>query len=232
MPVLPLVESIKVRPLRSGSASWTICNPARSLTDPPGLHHSSLAWISTPGGSRIFRRTSGVLPTACVSESRITSREPAGARRWRRALLPPGHLGERFRGRSGRRAPARDRARAARRARRARRPGGGRFRWRRDSGRTTARRSPSRARGRRRRAPSPDRIRRAGGGARSAPAGPPSAALSFAASDRRHDGEPVAFLERGAQALGVADVLVVFEEVDVAAQAALVVEQFVLDSRV
>src|SRR6266852_5493777 len=75
MPVLPLVESISVRPrsLPLSSASRTICSPARSLTLPPGLNHSSLAWISTPFGSSDRSRTSGVLPTALTRESKITN---------------------------------------------------------------------------------------------------------------------------------------------------------------
>src|SRR5437867_2943112 len=75
MPVLPLVESINVRPpsLPLSRASRMICSPARSLTLPPGLNHSSLAWISTPAGSSERSRTRGVLPTAWVSESKITN---------------------------------------------------------------------------------------------------------------------------------------------------------------
>src|SRR4051812_11459681 len=80
MPVLPLVESIRVRPRREGKASRMTCNPARSLTDPPGLNHSSLAWISTSGrGSSVRSLTSGVLPIASISEFTEQFHRRAGA---------------------------------------------------------------------------------------------------------------------------------------------------------
>src|SRR5205814_1100556 len=63
IPVFPLVESRSVRPRRVGSASWMMAKAGRSFTLPPGLNHSSLAWISTPGGSSERRRTRGVSPT-------------------------------------------------------------------------------------------------------------------------------------------------------------------------
>src|SRR4051794_5417669 len=80
MPVLPLVESINVRPRRDGRASRMTCNPARSLTDPPGLNHSSLAWISTSGrGSSVRSLTSGVSPIASISEFTEQFHRRAGA---------------------------------------------------------------------------------------------------------------------------------------------------------
>src|SRR5437764_11419866 len=87
MPVLPLVESISVRPRSLSLDSRMICNPARSLTDPPGLNHSSLAWISTPAGSSDRSRLKGVFPTAAVSESEITQQFHRGARSLERSPL-------------------------------------------------------------------------------------------------------------------------------------------------
>ena len=69
MPVLPLVAStIVLRPgsIRpSFSAASIIATPMRSLTLPPGLKDSSLAYssTSTPSGSSRVRRTIGVPPT-------------------------------------------------------------------------------------------------------------------------------------------------------------------------
>src|SRR5690242_1603856 len=229
MPVLPLVESIRVRLRSSGSASWMMRSAARSLTDPPGLNHSSLAWISTPGGSSERSRTTGVFPTAWVRESRINGPAPRG---WRPA--PPGHPPP-LRRRGGRSPPpprrtgrSRARAFATPRARRARPPPPARSRSRPDTGRPRARNARCRGRGTTPRPACPDRSPRAGDGARTSPV----ARRSASARDRRHDGEPVAFLERGGEPLGVADVLVVAEDVHVPAQRALVVEQLVLDAGV
>src|SRR4029077_12102309 len=68
--VLPLLESSRVLPrgnfpLRRPSA--TMLEAARSLTEPPGLYHSALPRISTPGKWRVRRssRRSGVLPIRC-----------------------------------------------------------------------------------------------------------------------------------------------------------------------
>src|ERR1700686_2141598 len=71
MPVLPEVESMIVFPCTSEprrSPSSIIHSAARSLTDPPGLNHSALAYTSTRGKSRSKMRTrnSGVLPISRV----------------------------------------------------------------------------------------------------------------------------------------------------------------------
>src|SRR5579863_4040929 len=67
MPVLPLVESSRVFP----GANWPLRRPsatmlaaARSLTERPGLYHSALPRMVTPGSSRVraSRRSRGVLP--------------------------------------------------------------------------------------------------------------------------------------------------------------------------
>src|SRR5438445_13744516 len=230
IPVLPLVESSSVLPRRVETASCTMRSAARSFTLPPGLNHSSLAWISTPGGSKERSRTMGVFPTACVSESRITSQAPRGSHRAppSRLLppLPPRQRRERrfsfLRARSNR---SRERGGSAPRASLGHRRQSGRSRSPRDTGRPRARRARVPARGTRPRGPCLDRIRPAAGAASSALAVRPSAS----AGDRRHDGEPVAFPELCPEPLSVAHVLVVAEQVHVPAQGALVVEQFVLD---
>src|SRR5580700_1771466 len=74
MPVLPLVESSRILPdvnLPLARACATMLAAARSLTEPPGLSHSALPRISTPGRSWAMRarRSRGVLPirsTVCV----------------------------------------------------------------------------------------------------------------------------------------------------------------------
>src|SRR5215472_15811635 len=74
MPVLPLVES---RRILSGvraperSPAWIMLSAGRSLTEPPGLKYSALAWISMPGGPTAIRlrRRSGVLPTLPITVS-------------------------------------------------------------------------------------------------------------------------------------------------------------------
>src|SRR5438874_862028 len=245
MPVLPLVESSNVRPFKfpEARASSKICSAARSLTLPPGLNHSSLAWISTPFGSSERSRTSGVLPTASASDSRITSRRPArsgsrprGRPARRSSRSPPAwrHPG----GRRGvpdvslvHRRSAMDPAPAARRARQA-------PRFRAVLPRSPPGNEPPTAPPNSFRAPKPlrpaaapglrRRTRRAAGGARTFPVDPPSAS----AGDGRHDGQPVAFLERRSKALRVPYVLVILEQIHVTPQPALVVEQLVLDARV
>src|ERR1700685_125329 len=67
MPVLPLVESSRILPdvnLPLARACSTMLAAARSLTEPPGLSHSALPRISTPGRSLAMRarRSNGVLP--------------------------------------------------------------------------------------------------------------------------------------------------------------------------
>src|SRR5580658_6028054 len=81
MPVLPLVESSRILPdvnLPLARACATMLAAARSLTEPPGLSHSALPRISTPGKSAPMRtnRSSGVLPmrsTVCVPRELATS---------------------------------------------------------------------------------------------------------------------------------------------------------------
>ena len=80
MPVLPDVGSRIVQPgvsRPSASAAATIASAARSLMEPVGLRSSSFAHSRTAGpsafsvqrGDRCGRPTSGVLPTACTSDS-------------------------------------------------------------------------------------------------------------------------------------------------------------------
>src|SRR5687767_5819294 len=75
MPVLPLVASAIRMPGLSApdrSPSRIIHSAARSLTEPPGLYHSALAYTSTFGdrSSAMLRsRISGVLPTRSNSEA-------------------------------------------------------------------------------------------------------------------------------------------------------------------
>src|SRR5438045_767734 len=95
------------------------------------------------------------------------------------------------------------------------------------SGPPSARQPSCRARARWSRAASPGRIHRGGDGANTFLVAPRSAS----ARDGRNDGQLVAFLEQGGETLAVADVLVVAEEVHVAAQGALVVEETVLEAR-
>src|SRR5271163_4350781 len=74
MPVLPLVESSRIFPAESlpvRRASATMLAAARSLTEPPGLHHSALPQSFTLAkcilGRSLSRASSGnngVLPIA------------------------------------------------------------------------------------------------------------------------------------------------------------------------
>src|ERR1700733_12489735 len=80
MPVLPLVESSRILPdvnLPLARACATMLAAARSLTEPPGLSHSALPRISTPGRSLAMRtrRSSGVFPmrsTVCWPKTGFT----------------------------------------------------------------------------------------------------------------------------------------------------------------
>src|SRR4051812_6720867 len=231
MPGVPLGGAVSGRPPRMGSASWRMRRAARSLTEPPGLNHSSLAWISTPGGSSERSRTRGVLPTAWVRESRIKRPAP---REWQRAPPQPPPPPRRRKKKKkffflhGRRGRSRGPGGGALRARPARPPPPGRSRWRPGSGPPRA--PPARCPERETRHPAggPDRTRPEAGGGRTVPVGWASAS----ARDRRNDGEPVALFDGGGQALRVPHVLVVAEDVDVPAQRALVVEQLLLDAGV
>src|SRR5579859_1140686 len=71
MPVLPLVASRSIFPGRKWPrrrASETILAAARSLTDPPGLHHSALPRSAMPGRSRVIASnlSSGVFPMRSI----------------------------------------------------------------------------------------------------------------------------------------------------------------------
>ena len=74
MPVLPDDGSMIVRPgvrVPSASASWTIRQAMRSLTEPPGFWPSSLARIRTSGlGLRLLTSTIGVLPMRSSTEAK------------------------------------------------------------------------------------------------------------------------------------------------------------------
>ena len=75
MPVLPAVPSTMTPPGLSSpfsSASRMMNSPARSLTDWPGFMNSALPRISQPVSSEArFRRISGVLPIASITELSI-----------------------------------------------------------------------------------------------------------------------------------------------------------------
>src|SRR4051794_32275922 len=78
MPVFPEVASNMVLPGTSSprrSPSRSICSAARSFTEPPGLNHSALAYISTAGFTPYFsgsrdNLSSGVLPISLVMSPR------------------------------------------------------------------------------------------------------------------------------------------------------------------
>ncbi len=78
MPVLPLVGSTiterpgSIRP--SASAASIIATPIRSLTEPPGLNHSSLPTISAP-------RPSPIRPSLTIGVSPTTAEASAAMRR-------------------------------------------------------------------------------------------------------------------------------------------------------
>src|SRR5882762_1249419 len=85
MPVLPLVESSSVLPRENfplRRPSVTMLEAARSLTEPPGLYHSALPRISTPGKWRVrlSRRKSGVLPIRCSAVWPSGGMVPSGRR--------------------------------------------------------------------------------------------------------------------------------------------------------
>ncbi len=94
IPVFPLVASKIVLP---GSKSplaipaLIILSAARSLTEPPGLHHSAFAKISTFARCAATRsiRSNGVLPIRSSTPSTLCSRREADSsvRRWRAWLV-------------------------------------------------------------------------------------------------------------------------------------------------